>query len=917
MKKKKLTINKLALGNLKQRRKQYTILIIGIILAMVFSSGTLFFLFSSAETYVAQLQKEQGLQSAIIYTEENDEKFYRDAVDDNVIESYGLAHIIGFAYGRDGEENLGTAVAWLDDKAKQLSNQIIIEGVYPVHENEIAIEKTALLKLGLDAEIGSEINLKLMAQNGVNYMGTVDKTYTLTGILHDKKSYLIKWYDNLSYGMFIPAAIVADGSQTEIGGKELLAAYITIDESDSNAWSDFHDYMQENSKGYEELQQYEGFSLKAMNAISENSSYGFAIAAVLVLASCVAIVNAFNTNLKERRKQIGLLRAVGATKKQIVKVYGREALIISIICAPISIAISYGLVRLLISAINEEAVITKSIVVLPIIALICIAVTMFAAMIPLISASGITPMQAIRNTNLNYKIRARKIKSQKEFYVPSHLAKRSAALYKSGKIAVSIMLTIMILFSFQGFTTFHEVESSVSYNYEYDYELYDLGESYFNGLISSKYSGMSEAERRELDAYPYFSSVISKKARSIILNIDEYNDYLYTVGNNLFWSYENLTYDNFREQFINGFNEEYKEYKNRFAGGNDILFTNIESFEESLIERLQDKLLDGELDFGKLASGEEVILVAPQNIKWAININTDSKYSGYSGGTYFDNDPIQKDLHVVLEGECPYKVGDKLTLTFIDYKHEDDWDSDPENYSREDKEVTIGAIIHPVDARGNFYEMGLYNPFYILTTHSGMNSLSEKTKYLTVQMSVDDNIEIDEDIDETISAYLEQYANKYSADLDSSYAQNRNELRRLYSLFVSLIALITIGFMICGSIVNNSLTAMIRENKKAIGTLRAVGADMKVLVSSYIRQLLSMFAYGYAIGFGGVGVIYISMLITYAYEKSLGYDTTQPVFYPWETLALCAILFAICSFNLWSKIRKEMKNSIVDNIREL
>ena len=42
--KRKLTINTLAMGNLKQRRKQYTILIIGIILAMVFSSGTMFFI---------------------------------------------------------------------------------------------------------------------------------------------------------------------------------------------------------------------------------------------------------------------------------------------------------------------------------------------------------------------------------------------------------------------------------------------------------------------------------------------------------------------------------------------------------------------------------------------------------------------------------------------------------------------------------------------------------------------------------------------------------------------------------------------------------------------------------------------------------------------------------------------------------
>ena len=43
MKHKNLTVNKLAFGNLKERKKQYTLMIIGIILAMIFSSGTIFF----------------------------------------------------------------------------------------------------------------------------------------------------------------------------------------------------------------------------------------------------------------------------------------------------------------------------------------------------------------------------------------------------------------------------------------------------------------------------------------------------------------------------------------------------------------------------------------------------------------------------------------------------------------------------------------------------------------------------------------------------------------------------------------------------------------------------------------------------------------------------------------------------------
>ena len=55
--KKKLTVNTLALGNIKNRKKQYTIMIIGIILAMVFSSSIVFLYSAAQETNNANYYK--------------------------------------------------------------------------------------------------------------------------------------------------------------------------------------------------------------------------------------------------------------------------------------------------------------------------------------------------------------------------------------------------------------------------------------------------------------------------------------------------------------------------------------------------------------------------------------------------------------------------------------------------------------------------------------------------------------------------------------------------------------------------------------------------------------------------------------------------------------------------------------------
>lgn len=129
-----------------------------------------------------------------------------------------------------------------------------------------------------------------------------------------------------------------------------------------------------------------------------------------------------------------------------------------------------------------------------------------------------------------------------------------------------------------------------------------------------------------------------------------------------------------------------------------------------------------------------------------------------------------------------------------------------------------------------------------------------------------------------------------------------------------MLALIILGFTICASIVNNSLTARIRESKRELGTLRAVGVNQADLVNAYVRQLLSIFSWGYGIGFG---VFLIGYLIEFLGCKLNEETTMSMIFSPWITILFCAVLFAICSINLWLKIKKEMKNSIIDNIREL
>ncbi len=79
-----------------------------------------------------------------------------------------------------------------------------------------------------------------------------------------------------------------------------------------------------------------------------------------------------------------------------------------------------------------DMIMTKSFWVLPISAVTGVIVVMLAALIPLASASRITPMQAIRDISATRKMKIKGIKTKKEFNVSTLMAQRNLLFFKGG-----------------------------------------------------------------------------------------------------------------------------------------------------------------------------------------------------------------------------------------------------------------------------------------------------------------------------------------------------------------------------------------------------------------------------------------------------------------------------------------------------
>ncbi len=913
--KKHLTVNTLAIESLKQRKKQYAVMIIGIILAMVFSSSIIFFASSMISSLRENLAVNYGMADKILINA--DEKIIDEAKERELIGESGYAHVIGYAYTDKNDEINGTAIAWLDDDAKKLANPVLLEGKYPEKSGEIAIESSALLKLGIKAEVGDKISFSFLNQNGNKTVSKEKiKTYTLTGILRNKKS-------NITAGQglgktSLPAAFVCDGEKTDLGGKECLVCYIEdiadkpfsedapltyflhtkIDFPDMYAVSfgDIFDY----GNGYE---------------LYDIIIFAVIIVLVLMIASCMGIINSFNSNLAERKKEIGMLRAVGATKKQIRTIFGRETLIISLICTPISLAISYVLVKGIIKIIGNDFIFVPNIPVLIACGVFSVICVMLASLIPLFKASKITPVQAIRNIDLTRKMKTKHIKSQKEFNVPSLLAKRNMTFGKFKQALVSIFLIISIIGSCFACSWVTYAKNDM-YHIDSDYELslkrdmYDFGINYQRGN-----NGFSENDKQAILSSTYIDSSQGYKECNTNILLDKISDYARAISNNIYVpDYDRIseiTKENYEKIQYSNINSEYSELKEKM-GYSSYIPAQITAFDSKTLEELEKYVSDGKINMNKLNSGEEIIVLAPKRV----GAYLDTEYEYDPNIQYDYNDNVKDDKEYFEKEERDVTVGESLNLSTLsaanqntDYESED-FSSIPDNIKENKRTVKISALIDEIP-EGIYQGFG-GNTLMLITSVEGLNNFAENIKYKELKFYL--NQKCNDEIDKEIQNIM----NEIKASVDNShvvseYQFQKDQKNELKKIFIAMIAVIILFFAICASIINNTLTAGIRENKKEIGTLRAVGASEKELVISYVRQLFSMFIWGLGIGFGGFFISYAALIIKY---KSEG-RTTDMMFNPWVTIVFCVILFAICAINLWSKIRKEMKNSIVENIREL
>ncbi len=908
MKSKKPTLNSIALGNLKHRKKQYISIIIGIVLAIFFSSGALFFFNCLDASQKEITERALGKQQYIVINP--DKNTLETTLPDDYIE---YINILGMVTVNKDLDN-STPIAFMDDNAKKMYYQTISDGIYPEKEGEVAIEESTLKKLFPTAKLGDTLTFDITdfytdTPHSSNLKTQfTEKEYKLVGILKDRKLTLDKLVlsSSASESNQIPSIFVAPEEALYYNGNEYILALVS--DKTNNIINDV-DFVQKIYNFTAVDTQRSWYSLSyADEKQSEVKSMTFTfISALLSVISCFYIGNTFSSDLKRRKRQIGMLRAVGTTKRQIVNVYLRESLIISAVATPLAILLSYFTVKSLGNVILNEFVFKPNFKVLIYGALLGFSAVIISAIFPLISISRLSPVQAIRDIEYMRKVKKKKIKSEKTFKVPLLLAKRTLTFSKGKTVAISILISISVLAGTFGFSFYRYLENEF-YTSSDDYEISPTVFNYIGDQTfintAPDYEQITENKINQALLLDDVKNVTQRKIGTINILVDgEYDDYLNTyslAGYNgcprFDVDYENEDYEKtgvkddeyIKKTYFTIENQHYTEVKNKLDFDDKELF-NIQIVaidEKNILKDEKFKKFANDIDIEKLNSGEEILMAAPKKVGYA-----ELKHFNGNGKTMTMLDLEKKDMKyyqfkdgIIMTGTCPYESGDKITLCGI-------FDDTSGVLKRTDKTVKIAAIDRDTSS------------FIIYTTPKGLEQLGIKLPIETLGVNLKE--ECTPETDEKILSELSLIFTE--CDINSSFQLNEADRAQQKGVLISVIALITILLCISITLINNSISSHIEGNKKTLGTLRAVGIDVRNILKTYFLQTTIMIASGTVSG----TVIYcLGVFIYNLAGLPLKFDLL-PI------LPILAVIIITSFLNTYSKVKRETNNSIVENIREL
>lgn len=346
-------LNRLTIKSLKLNKKRTVVTIVGIILSImlitavssIFSS-----LISSATNYERQYKGNYHAAFSNIPASELETIYNNRKIKTvNAVENIGFAAIDS----KNAEKPYALVKAFSDNALNNLAVNLI-EGRLPENENEILIPKNLSTNGGSSLKTGDEITLnigqRIDASSNVlptdsDYMpdekleDTTGHTYKIVGLC-ESLPYNIEPYSSPGF------TFITHLDDKAVSSAENLTLYLEYTKdglrnadkltSDISGLSSSYKLISVNS--YLIQLETNPFSIPIIETLSVAV---FVVLLIIVFTSVFCIKNSFDISITEKTRQYGMLRSVGATRKQIQKNVFYEGSILGLIGIPAGIAMGF------------------------------------------------------------------------------------------------------------------------------------------------------------------------------------------------------------------------------------------------------------------------------------------------------------------------------------------------------------------------------------------------------------------------------------------------------------------------------------------------------------------------------------------------------------------------------------------------
>lgn len=911
---KKLTFSTMAAARLRANKRQYMSLVLGIFLS-IFLISTL--VLSVYGIYQAELQKRYDkvgyldfvmLDNGVV-TEEDIHSF-------DEFDRFGHAYIFGIVTDKN------VYVGYYDEVGLDLMNLKPVKGRLPESAGEITIEASAMDILDVSWQIGETVELAITPVDGTEET----RSFTLVGILPERSIYLsISDHNGLSQ---FPAIVTSPDEPAftvgRLGTHWLmgLAKNENLDKTIKAFWDKFDGYgvlgdfyglsVTGEQRQYASLggfieADYDMLSLIMMISVLTGS---------LILSCCVGISGAMEGVLSKRREEIGVLRALGATRRQIRRMFGRENLILALIVSPLSIAVSMGAVWVLSLLLPNNLKFAVNLWLIIPIVLFSIVVILISGYLPLARASKQMPMSVIRDTAMLR--RSKGIKSKKEFSATKLIAIRQVRFNPTRQIGASLLVGLMLLCS-------GLLSGSILTYSDYalgDHHAFEIRASsswYFNAHIGTAlYTSLNKQSLSQIRNLPNVESIEIDRHMTVTTFLDDVPSYvLVGMRDTQFGMLDDKQFEQAMEyqgnnaDFYRNLRDAERENYQQFLKDYNIsgeafrmVIVSLDLNTENL-DALKPYIESGKINVDAINAGEEVLVVAPE--MW---VKVDE--SGYGLQAWHSEEAVNNDPNgegaVLAAWNDSFFAGETLPLIQL-YRTEMEGP-----VTRVDAAPVIGAVL---SWNGNSIS-GVMSDTYIITTEQGLENMGFPMEGLMdVKVYLEGDISLEEE--ETLERQLNAIARRNEGYTVFNYLENYREREAANQRQIMLFAAIAIVFFsVSVGMIVSSVTRQLNSEGRTIGMLRAVGADEKAILECYSGRINASI-------FGGMGITlalyFVYCLIYFAsvikYGNLASNDIKLMIVFLATFVIFGFLCLIVCKFLLRFRIREIVNKSIIDNIREL